>query len=79
MIAVFEAQPDGRVKHIQSVATAGDFPRDFSLSHDQKFMIVANQNTNDLTLMRRNPATGHLATIQTGVPCPEPVQVLYWK
>lgn len=78
-IAVFEAQPDGRVKHIQSVATAGDFPRDFSLSHDQKFMIVANQNTNDLTLMRRDPATGHLATIQTGVPCPEPVQVLYWK
>lgn len=78
-IAVFEVQPDGRVKHIQSVATAGDFPRDFSLSHDQKFMIVANQNTNDLTLMRRDPATGHLATIQTGVPCPEPVQVLYWK
>lgn len=78
-IAVFEVQPDGRVKHIQSVATAGDFPRDFSLSHDQKFMIVANQNTNDLTLMHRDPATGHLATIQTGVPCPEPVQVLYWK
>lgn len=78
-IAVFEVQPDGRVKHIQSVATAGDFPRDFSLSHDQKFMIVANQNSNDLTLMRRDPATGHLATIQTGVPCPEPVQVLYWK
>lgn len=78
-IAVFEVQPDGRVKHIQSVATAGDFPRDFSLSHDQKFMIVANQNTNDLTLMRRDPATGHLATNQTGVPCPEPVQVLYWK
>ncbi len=49
------------------------------MSHDQKFMIVANQNTNDLTLMRRDPATGHLATIQTGVPCPEPVQVLYWK
>ena len=78
-IAVFEVQPDGRVKHIQSMATAGDFPRDFSLSHDQKFMIVANQNTNDLTLMRRDPATGHLATIQTGVPCPEPVQVLYWR
>lgn len=77
-LAVFAVQPDGTLKHIQSITTAGDFPRDFELSADGKFVIASNQNTDNLTLYRRDLQTGHLTLLQENVVCPEPVCVKRW-
>lgn len=74
-IAVFAVQPDFTVKHIQSISTEGDFPRDFNLSQDESFLLASNQNTDNLTLYRRDAKSGKLTLLQKDVACPEPVCV----
>ncbi len=74
-VAVFAVQPDLTLKHIQSISTAGDFPRDFNFSHDEKFIVAANQESEDLTLYARDAQSGKLTLLQAGVPCPEPICV----
>lgn len=78
-IAVFSVQPDFTVKHIQSISTEGDFPRDFNLSQDENYLLASNQNSDNLTLYQRNPETGLLTLVQKDVVCPEPVCVMKWN
>lgn len=78
-IAVFAIQPDFTVKHIQSISTEGDFPRDFNLSKDESFLLASNQNSDNLTLYKRDATTGKLSLLQKDVACPEPVCVMKWK
>lgn len=77
-IAVFAVQPDHTVKHIQSISSEGDFPRDFELNSDEKFLIASNQNSDNLTLYRRNTENGMLTLIQKDVTSPEPICVKKW-
>lgn len=74
-IAVFAIQPDFTVKHIQSISSEGDFPRDFNFSRDEKFIVCSNQNSDNLSLYRRDAETGKLTLLQKGVHCPEPICV----
>lgn len=78
-IAVFAVQPDFTVKHIQSISTEGDFPRDFNLSQDESFLLASNQNSDNLTLYKRDAETGKLTLLQKDVACPEPVCVMKWN
>jgi 6-phosphogluconolactonase len=77
-IAVFAIQPDFTVKHIQSISTEGDFPRDFNLSKDEHFLLASNQNSDNLTLYKRDAESGKLTLLQKDVACPEPVCVMNW-
>lgn len=77
-IAVFEIQDDYTVNHVQSISTEGDFPRDFELSKDESFLIASNQNSDNLTLFKRNAETGKLEMLQKNVYSPEPVCVKKW-
>lgn len=77
-IAVFAVQADHTLRHIQSVPTAGDFPRDFELSQHENFLVASNQNSDNLTLYARNQASGELTCLQEGIVCPEPVCVKQW-
>ncbi len=77
-IAVFGIQPDHTLQHLQSITTAGDFPRDFELSADNHYLVASNQNTDNLTLYRRNTDNGLLTLLQQDIHCPEPVCVKRW-
>lgn len=77
-IAVFAVQADFTLKHIQSISTEGDFPRDFELSSDDRFLLTGNQNTDNLTLYRRDSESGLLTKLQQDVHCPEPVCLKRW-
>ncbi|KRL96017.1 lactonase family protein [Limosilactobacillus equigenerosi] len=77
-IAVFAVQADHSVKHIQSISTEGDFPRDFDLSQDEAFLVASNQESDNLTLYTRDAVTGLLTMVQKDVACPEPVCVKQW-
>ncbi len=77
-IAVFAVQADGTVKHVQSISTEGDFPRDFDLSKDEGYLVASNQNSDNLTLYKRDAASGKLTLLQKDVACPEPVCVKQW-
>lgn len=77
-IAVFAVQPDFTVAHVQSISTESDFPRDFELSHDDAYLVGSNQNSDNLTLYKRDAQSGLLTLLQKDVACPEPVCVKRW-
>lgn len=77
-IAVFATSEDGRkVERVQLISTEGEIPRDFDLDPTEKFVVVANQNTDNLTLYRRDEKTGLLEMIQKDVYAPECVCVSF--
>jgi len=77
-IAVFAISEDGlSIELIQNISTEGDFPRDFALSPDNKYVVAANQNSDNLTLYRRDNENGLLTMIQKDVFAPETVCVYF--
>lgn len=74
-IVVFKVLKDYTLEKIQDISSAGEFPRDFNFSRDQQYLIVANQNTNNLTLFKRDPNTGKLRMLQKDVASPEAINV----
>lgn len=77
-IAAFAVAEDGlSINSIQIISTEGDFPRDFALSPDNNYLVAANQNSDNLTLYRRDSETGLLTMIQKDVFAPEAVCVYF--
>jgi len=60
-IAIFSVDPvSGRIKLIGQESTRGNFPRNFTLSPNEDFLLVANQNSQDIVSFRRDEKTGKL-------------------
>lgn len=79
-IAVYQTSQNGeKVELIQHISTKGDFPRDFALDPSEKFVVAANQNSDNLTLYKRDQQTGKLDIIQENVAVPECVCVHFVK
>lgn len=76
-IAVFKVLNGGKLELVQRISVFGSFPRDFNCDKDEKYLVVANQNTNNATLYRRNSETGNLTPIQKDIPVPEATRVLF--
>lgn len=77
-IAVYKIAADAKsVELIQLISAEGNIPRDFDITPDQKFVILANQDSDNLTLYSRNTETGELAVIQKDVYAPEVVCVKF--
>ncbi len=77
-IAVFAVKDGGAsVEHIQWISTEGDFPRDFALNPSNEFLVAANQNTDNVTVYRRDAETGELTLSQKDYEIPESVRVLF--
>ncbi|MBO0465954.1 lactonase family protein [Enterococcus plantarum] len=77
-IAVFATSEEGRkVERVQLISTEGEIPRDFDLDPTEKFVVAANQNTDNVTLYRRDEETGLLEMIQKDVYAPECVCVYF--
>ncbi|KEI69606.1 lactonase family protein [Endozoicomonas elysicola] len=55
------------IQFLFSVSSEGDFPRDFSITACGKWLIAANQYTNNIVSFSRDPETGSL--IYTGYQC----------
>jgi len=60
-IAIFSVDSaSGRIKLIGEEPTRGDFPRNFTLSPNEDFLLVANQNSQDIVSFRRDKQSGKL-------------------
>lgn len=75
-IAIFKTDAVGKLTLIEYVSTEGKIPRDFNFSSDQAYLIVANQDSDNVTLFARNSDTGRLELLQKDVFVPEAVCVL---
>jgi 6-phosphogluconolactonase (cycloisomerase 2 family) len=64
-IVVFAVEGDGQLTFVQRRAVEGDHPREFALDPSNRFLLVANQKSNQIVVMRRDAKTGKLGeTVQ---------------
>lgn len=54
---------NGKLKLIEHVATGGNHPRNFAISPDGNFLLVANQFSNNITIFKRDAKTGRLTKL----------------
>lgn len=76
-IAVFKIEQNKQLTFVEHVHTEGEWPRDFSLDPTEKFIVVANQHTDNLALFRRDQETGKLTFTGSKVSVPEGVCVKF--
>ena len=75
-VGVLKVLDSGKLELIQTISTHGKHPRNFALSPDNKFLLVANRDTNNICSFKRNHKTGKL-TFVSDVKAPKPVCILF--
>lgn len=76
-LAIFSINAkEGSLQLIGHESVRGDWPRNFALSPDDSFLLVANQRSNNLISFQRNKATGKLTFVQE-IAAPTPVCILF--
>ncbi len=69
--------PTGALSPIGKTSSGGKTPRNFTLDPTERWMIVANQDSNQLSVFARNPHSGELANQGKSFPCPSPMCILF--
>ena len=77
-IAVFSVNlSDGRLDPIERISTRGDWPRNFRLSPEGGFLLVANQRSDDVQVLAIDSDTGRLAPTGTSISVPNPMCIRF--
>ena len=77
-IYAFRADPaTGELKPIGRTPSGGKTPRNFVLDPTERWMVVANQNSDQLSVFARNRRTGELTRPTKSFPCPAPMCILF--
>jgi 6-phosphogluconolactonase len=78
-IVVFEVHPgSGKLKRIGAVSCGGVTPRNFSIDPSGHFLVVANQNSNNVVFFRRDIQTGLLTPTGDQLQLGNPVCIKWW-
>ena len=76
-ITVFEVNnEDGSLAPIQYESVHGNWPRNFALSPNEDYVIVANRKSNNITSFKRDKTTGKIDFVGE-VDAPSPVCILF--
>jgi len=77
-LAIFKVLEDGQLERIDVVPTEGKFPRHFALTPCGNAVIVANQDSSNLTLFTRDIDTGLIKSTgaQYEIPAPNYIRFL---
>jgi len=67
----------GALAPMGKTSSGGKTPRNFTLDPTEKWMLVANQNSSQLSVFARNPETGALANQGKSYDCPSPMCILF--
>lgn len=59
-ITIYSIQNEGSLKYIATQSSLGDHPRNFAIDSSGKFVIVANMNSENVIVFKRNAQTGLL-------------------
>lgn len=76
-IAIYKIAEDGTLSLINFTPTEGLVPRDFNLDPTENFIVVAHQDSDNLSLFERNKETGTLTLLQKDVYAPEVICVQF--
>jgi len=75
-IVIYKVNDDGTLNMIAHESTRGEGPRNFSLSPDESFLLVANQHSQNIISFKRNKDTGTLEFVDE-IKAPTPVCILF--
>lgn len=76
-IAIFAVDSDdGSLQIIEHESTRGEWPRNFSLTPDENYLLVANQHTNNIVSFKRDKHSG-LLEYADQIESPTPVNILF--
>ena len=67
---------NGLLTLVQTIDSYGSVPRDFHLSNDEAYIVVGHQESDNLTLFKRDLETGELTLLQKDFYAPEVVCVV---
>jgi 6-phosphogluconolactonase len=74
----FAADPKtGALTPIERTSSGGKTPRNFTLDPTERWMLVADQNSNNLAVFPRNGTSGKLAGEGKAVACPTPMCIVF--
>jgi len=59
-IAVFSVSEDGILQVLTTTSVEGDWPRNFTISPKENYLLVANQKSDNITVFKRDQKTGLL-------------------
>lgn len=77
-IAVFAvSQSDGTLSLVEHVLTQGGHPRNFALSPDDRLLLAANRDGNNIVVFERDAETGRLLANGRSLVLPKPVCVKF--
>ncbi|AMC94290.1 hypothetical protein AOC36_09995 [Erysipelothrix larvae] len=74
-ISVFEVNDDASLTMIQNITAGGKHPRDFDITPDQGYLLVANKDTDNISVLKRDKESGLLEVVSTDFNAPEAVCV----
>ena len=79
-LLVFAIDPvSGELKELQRRSVEGDHPREFSLDPSEKFVLVANQKSNQIVVIERNQQTGLLGKTVQKLPFDAPSDIKFFS
>lgn len=74
----FHANPKtGALTPMARTTCGGKTPRNFVLDPTEEWMLVANQDSNWISVIKRDPKTGELANESKNYPAPAPMRILF--
>ena len=72
-IVTYSIQKNGKLKYAHRNSVLGKAPRNFAIDPAGNFLLVANQNTDEIIVFRRNKNNGGLTFTGTKIPISRPV------
>jgi 6-phosphogluconolactonase len=69
-LAVFSRGEDGKLELVENVFTQGDWPRNFTIHPEGRFMLVANQKSNNIAVFELQDGIPVFTGEQVSVPSP---------
>lgn len=76
-IALFSVGQQGRLTRKAVYPTGGEGPRNFNLSPDGKFVLVAHEESNNITIFHRDEESGELSLTDKQIDVASPVCILF--
>lgn len=79
-LLVFAIDPvNGELKELQRRSVEGDHPREFSLDPSEKFVLVANQKSNQIVVIERDRQTGLVGKTVQKLPFDAPSDIKFFS
>ena len=76
-ISSFRVKDNHLLEKIETVSSEGDHPRDFNITPDGEFLLIANMISHNLTLYKIDRDTGKLTLLKKDIDTPEPVSIVF--